>query len=82
MTIYLYAIYTAGDGPFQNTLVDPGAKLGKENELLHPVETRRLNAMLLTLWKIVCLSDPPIYVPRVRCRRHIRNYPKPLNFFL
>ena len=62
--------YIAGDGPFQNTLVDPGAKLGKENELLHPVETRRLNAMLLTLWKIVCLSDPPIYLKNPVCQRH------------
>ena len=63
-------IYIAGDGPFQNTLVDPGAKLGKENEVLHPVETRRLNAMLLTLWKIVCLSDPPIYLKNPVCQRH------------
>ncbi len=46
------------------------------------VPTRVLNEMLLRLYKILCLSDPPIYVPRVRCRRHIRNYPKPLNFFL
>lgn len=25
---------------------------------------------------------PPIYVPNVRRRRHIRGYPKPLNFHL
>ena len=42
---------------------------------------RVLNEMLLRLWEILCSLDPPIYVPRVRCRRHIRNYPKPLKWY-
>jgi hypothetical protein len=67
--------YGEGDGPFQNTWADHQAQVGEQNELLNPVETRPLNAMLLELWNIICLPDPAVYLENKACRRHrLRNY--------
>ena len=52
--------YPPGDGPFKQTADDPDRDPG-----MNPVATKRLNEMLLTLWRIICLPDPPVFYPQI-----------------
>ena len=63
--------YGAGDGPFQNTYGDPHAeRVGEQHDEIMQWPTWRLNEMLLTLWKIICLPDPAVYLVGKACPLH------------
>ena len=51
--------YLPGDGPFQHTEGYPDRDAF--NSRMEEFATKRLNEMLLTLWRIICLPDPPVF---------------------
>ena len=58
--------YLPGDGPFQQTEGDPDRDADDGvSQWMNTAATKRLNEMLLTLWRIICLPDAPVFYPRI-----------------
>ena len=62
--------YLPGDGPFQQTADDPlsqpfAVPQPQLSQWMNTAATKRLNEMLLTLWRIICLPDAPVFYPRI-----------------